>query len=90
MEIKTTFDIGQGVYVIGKYLRNKSWFEDETYYEIKEVEVIGVHIEILLNKDLNIWYELNNMGVIFAYKEEEIYATKEEAEQKLREIENEH
>ena len=76
MEIKTKFDIGQKVWVA-----IKNFYKTEDMVEKKTIK--GIMIE----KDLIAYYFYE--GIIYdTFYEEWVFATKEEAEQKLKEIED--
>ena len=75
MEIKTKFDIGQEVYIV---------FDDKS---ILKGEIIGLMCIVGLEKNF-VHYECESNGFSFEEMEENVFLTKEEAEQKLREIEN--
>lgn len=78
MQIKTKFDKDQVVWLIDP---------------IKKQEIISAivdEISVFLdrNGELEIYYELFRYGDFGWYDEKWLFATKEEAEQKLKEIEN--
>lgn len=73
MEIKTKFDIGQEVYIV---------FNDKS---ILKGEIIGLMCIVGLEKNF-VHYECESNGFSFEEREENVFLTKEEAEQKLKEI----
>ena len=70
MKLETKFDIGQEVYRISDYL------DDIISFEIKQIRISNIRIpEYYVNRDSK-----------WGYYESELFATKEEAEAKLKEI----
>lgn len=79
MKIETKFDIGQPVYYIFESIREK----DNIYYIERDI-----HFGIIEDIDISpytIWYKINGKEMF----ERHVFATKEEAEQKLKELKNE-
>lgn len=77
MEIKTKFDIGQEVYIIDNYKRK---------INIIPCEVISIQTNSSDNHTA-INYYCNCEGILFWSEENKTFATKEKAEQKLKERE---
>ena len=77
MKIKTKFDIGQKVWVAIKNF-------DKTEDKVEKKTIKGIMIE----KDLIVYYFYEEI-IYDVFNEDWIFATKEEAEQKLKGIENE-
>lgn len=85
MEIKTKFDIGQKVWFIG----NKFNGEENSLYMGKISTIVIVYRGVIFDKESHdISYEVD-CGFFANMYEERLYATKEEAEAKLKEIKNE-
>jgi hypothetical protein len=95
MEIKTKFDIGQEVWIIKQYKKQKDVFEEENFYKIENYIIIGIYAcvlsdDLIKNKyHFDNWYKVERYGFMEDLAEKLIFATKAEAEQKLKEIENE-
>ena len=78
MEIKTKFDIMQFVYYLHESIEEK----DNTYYVKREIH--SGYIDSIEKRSFScLWYKINGK----ARPESDVFATKEEAEYKLREIE---
>lgn len=82
MKIETKFNLGQEVYVITPY-RNDWGGTTKTINIVEKVEIEEIVIQIEDTKKLIIYYWLKNRG---KEGEEFMFATKEEAEQRLKEV----
>ena len=91
MEIKTKFDIGQQVWVIKQYKKQKDVFEEEKFYKIENYIIVDIYAcvysdNLIENKyHFDNWYKVERYGFMEDLAEELIFVTKEEAEQKLKE-----
>lgn len=72
MKIETKFDIGQKIYTI-------------EHREVKEWNIRYIQCNAS-REHIHTFYEIENNGLIYVIWEEELFATREEAEQKLKEI----
>ena len=96
MKIETKFDIGQEVFVVKQYKKEKHAFEEpEKFYKIENYIVVSIYASVhssrLLKNDyyfLNC-YRLSRYGFEEDFMEEQMFATKEEAEERLKELEEE-
>lgn len=79
MKIETKFDIGQGVYYLCESIVEKK----NVYYIEKEIR-FGV-IEDINISPYTVWYKINTKE----RPEQQVFATKEEAEAELKEMQDE-
>lgn len=80
------FEIGQEVYIINKYYYKKHWC-------VEKNKIVGIEDKIDRKEKYVRWYTLTygdiKLGNRYKFQEKDIFATKEEAEQKLTEIKGE-
>lgn len=79
--IKLQFKIGQDVFTVNKYTE---------CVEARRIEAIRVELHYIIKYNSLVYYARRlSDGNIYGFMDEELFATREEAEKRLKELQNE-
>lgn len=78
MKIETKFDIHQEVYYIAEYINGNG----DSFKEVTMGDITSIRLSEDINKKATIYYWIDG----YTYTENQLFATREEAEKKLKEL----